>query len=108
MDDFRIVVVCDNPEKVVAELSRDLALEFEGRESHYLGAYWTELPSRTLRILWNRDPLYKPGSDPPKDRYFEPAFPDHEVLVDVEGSTIGEQITSIVLERFPGSLITPS
>jgi hypothetical protein len=109
MDHIRLAVSCEDPDNVVAEITRAMNLEFEARDSDFWGPYWlTEFPSGSLRVFLNSDPLYIPITDPPEDKWFEARFPDHAVLVDVDverNERLCEEVPRLIQTAFPGSQI---
>lgn len=105
MDHIRLVVSCDDPIVVAAEITRATNLEFEPRESTFWGPYWIDLAKGSLRVFLNRDPLFNSTTDPPEDKWFQAQFPDHAVLVDVDDESLCAQVSNILLTAFPGSQI---
>ncbi len=99
-------VSAENLEAAKVLLSTVLNLEFVGHDSGFFGEYdLAELPEGrgTLRLQSNCDPLFEEDTDPPKERFMEPQFPDYALLlyVDVEELTQAEQLRETLLSHSP-------
>ena len=77
---------------------------FDRRDSSFWGAYDLFDDGRVkIHVFYNRDPMFEEG-DPPEERFFQHAFRDHGVLVDVFGDDeIDAQIGHALRATFPGS-----
>lgn len=106
MREVRIAVSCDDPAVLVGVLAQALNIEFEARDSAYWGEYWTELPLRSSRVLYNKDPMHVAGKDPPSEFYFEADFSSHRTLVDFEDfDAFGHHVVATIMRQFADSRI---
>jgi hypothetical protein len=79
-----------------------LGLIFEAHDSAYFGEYYRAAfrTGQRLQLRRNADPLFDERTDPPEERFVEPAFPDARLLLYVHGTEL-EGIHQ-ALERVPG------
>ncbi|MBM3966027.1 MAG: hypothetical protein FJ308_13335 [Planctomycetes bacterium] len=72
-------------ESIRSSLELALSLNFEERDSFYLGSYLNDISDRfdECNIVENRDPLWIPGDDPDDEKYFEATAKDCDYLLTI-------------------------
>jgi len=85
-------------------VSRELSLDLQPHDSSYVGDYYLDHSRRfrECRLYRNVDPLFQSDGDPPEDYWFEPAHPQHHVLLGVCGApeTVLE-LHGVIATAFP-------
>lgn len=68
-----------------SSLELALSLEFEERDSSYLGSYLNDISNtfEECNVVENLDPLWIPGEDPDDDKYFEATAKDCDYLLTI-------------------------
>ena len=69
------------------KVALQLALDLQPHTSSYIGDYYLDHSRRfaECRLYRNVDPLFQSDNDPPEDYWFEPDYPQHHVLLNVDG-----------------------
>jgi hypothetical protein len=89
---------------VAGQLEPVVGIPFDRRDSSFWGEYDLFDDGRVkVHVFYNRDPMFEEG-DPPEEMFFQHAFRDHAVLVDVYGDDdLDARIGRALFATFPGS-----
>lgn len=86
------------------DVARKLSLDLHPHDSSYIGDYYLDHSHRfaECRLYRNIDPLFQIENDSPEDYWFEPAHPQHHVLLSVEGSPESVlELHDVIAAAFP-------
>ena len=104
----RYAVLAHATEPVADTIAACLQIVFEGHESAYWGPYELSTADRQavkkVRVYLNRDPMFDAQTDPAEERFFNPRYQSHGVLVETSLEADEHQRVLQALSRaFPGS-----
>jgi hypothetical protein len=105
MKETRFAVAASEPSQVVDCLRNGLGVDFQARESSYWGEYWLAEWLCDLQVFRNADPLHDPQTDPPEERFFEPAHACFPVLVNARQCSAADAsvLEGLLCSDFPGT-----
>jgi len=104
----RYGIPADDIDAVADRLGRDLALDFERRESSFWGDYCLHDAGGVFEIpiYYNDDPQHDPLSGPPHDQYFEPDYRKLRILMDAcLGRNQLDDLREALVAAFPGAVL---